>query len=327
MSCGTCPSGYTCGSANGIAVCRAASGVPLFSNVTVIVMENTSYSTLHDDSPKNSPYLHGLWMSAAYSTNYHGITHPSLPNYIALASGQPGVQSDGSDVACDCAPAGSSCTSLLCNRFSISPTCGCEQTTQHIGDQLEAAHLTWKAYAESMGTACNLTAAGDYVPRHVPFLYFKNVQEDMSQRCSAHVVDYTNLANDLKSAPSTFTFIAPNLTDDMHGTSILTSHTTEMAAGDKWLMDNVPAITGTDAYKRGGLLVIVWDEDDNSGIPTADAPIPIFVLSPLAKSGGFSSGTQANHYSLLATFEDGLNLPRLANAAKAQPLSDFFPDH
>ena len=45
-ACGHCPDGTTCGTANGIAVCRTASGIPRFTSVTVIVMENTSLSTL-----------------------------------------------------------------------------------------------------------------------------------------------------------------------------------------------------------------------------------------------------------------------------------------
>src|SRR5580658_10031374 len=37
-----CPAGYTMGTANGLAVCRAPSGIPLFTSVFLILMENTS---------------------------------------------------------------------------------------------------------------------------------------------------------------------------------------------------------------------------------------------------------------------------------------------
>ncbi|HEX4515939.1 MAG TPA: hypothetical protein VH054_20460, partial [Polyangiaceae bacterium] len=47
QGCGTCPTGYTCGSANGLQVCRSnASQIPLFTNVFVIMMENTTLATL-----------------------------------------------------------------------------------------------------------------------------------------------------------------------------------------------------------------------------------------------------------------------------------------
>ena len=74
--------------------------------------------------------------------------------------------------------------------------------------------------------------------------------------------------------------------------------------------------------------MIVWDEDDGSGgyfPPYSDDPIGLWLMSPYAKSGGYVSTTHADHYSLLATFEDGLGVGRLGNAATAAPLADFFP--
>ncbi|MEO7109394.1 MAG: alkaline phosphatase family protein, partial [Polyangiaceae bacterium] len=85
----------------------------------------------------------------------------------------------------------------------------------------------------------------------------------------------------------------------------------------------VPQITASNAYKNGGLLIIVWDEDNTNGVFANDDPIPIFVFSPYAKKG-FVSHVTADHASLLATIEDGLGLPRLGQAATAQPLVDYF---
>jgi phosphatidylinositol-3-phosphatase len=121
-------------------------------------------------------------------------------------------------------------------------------------------------------------------------------------------------------------FIAPNLVDDMHGISFNPfGAQANMKAGDTWLAANLPAITGSAAYQRGGLVLVVWDEDDLSGgLSGSDDPVPLFVLSPLAKSGGFSSSAHADHYALLATIEDGLGLPRLGHAAQATPITDFF---
>jgi len=37
---------------------------------------------------------------------------------------------------------------------------------------------------------------------------------------------------------------------------------------------------GSAAYAQGGLLVVVWDEDDGSGgLSGTDDPAPIFVMS------------------------------------------------
>ena len=137
-------------------------GVPNLRHVFVIMMENTSLATLAQS--QRAPYLKSLSATAATSANYHGVTHPSLPNYLALTSG--GTQG----VTCDCNPSGTACTSC--------GDCNCSQAAAHLGDQLEAAGLTWRAYGEDMGAACNTTSSGGYATRHVPFLYFSKVQGD-----------------------------------------------------------------------------------------------------------------------------------------------------
>jgi hypothetical protein len=311
--CGNCPTGYTCGSANGTPVCRAPSGVPLFKHIFVIVMENTSASTLA--AATNTPYLTSLAMQGVSLSDYHGVTHPSLPNYIAMTSG------DDYGIGCDCTPDMSS----MCNGFNCSAilsTCGCEQIAHNLADDLEAAGRTWRDYAEGMGTPCNTTSSGDYAVKHVPFLYYDDVQSD-APRCMAHVVDYTELAADLAAgnAPS-FSIIAPNLTHDMHNP--IPAGAQNLANGDMWLSQEVPKILASPAYTDGGLVVIVWDEDDLSGLFAPDDPIPFIAVSKLAKSA-YTSTVKGDHYALLATIEDGLGLPRLGNAIGATPLVDLFP--
>jgi hypothetical protein len=313
--CGTCPSGYTCGSANGIKVCRAPSGVPLFTHVFVIVMENTSQATLK--AATNTPYLTGLYSNAAWGTDYHGVAHPSLPNYVALTSGST------QGIGCDCLPTGTACTGGLdCN--ALVHSCACNKTTDHVGNQLESAGKTWRAYAEDAATACNVTDSGGYATKHVPFLYFDDVQTNTT-RCMSHVVDYAaSLPGDLSGTTPNFVFIAPNLTHDMHDP--FPASATNYANGDTWLGVEVPKIQATSAYKQGGVIVIVWDEDDASGgLTGSDDPVPIFVLSPLAKTGGFMATAHADHYALLATIEDGLGVGRIGMAAGATPLTDYFP--
>ena len=315
--CGTCPTGYTCGTANGLPTCRAASGVPLVKNVYLILMENTSKSTL--DAATNTPYLKSLASTWATGSNYHGVVHPSLPNYIAITSGSP------QGIGCDCAPTGSACTALTCNALvSLFVSCNCLQpsTVHNIADDIEAANLTWRAYAEDMGSACNLTSSGGYATRHVPFLYYSDISTNAA-RCSSSVVDYGKLAGDL-AAPPNLVYIAPNLTHDMHDPFPATS--TNLANGDTWLMQNVPAILTSQAFLADGLAIVVWDEDDLSGgLTGTDDAVPIFVMSPLAKQGGYVSAGKADHYALLATIEDALNLPRIGKAVGATPLSDYFP--
>lgn len=313
--CGTCPTGYTCGTANNLPVCRSTTtNVPLFSHVFVVLMENTSLSTLETGIKNNQAPNLKSWQSAyATGTDYHGVAHPSLPNYVALASG------DTQGIGCDCgaAPGNGTCYPVLDYCF----TCTCTSKAQNLADQIEAANKTWMDFGEDMGTPCNVNDSGNYAVRHNPFLYFDDVQTD-AKRCKAHVVDFSGF--DPNSAAD-FNFIAPNLVDDMHNPDPPDS--TNIPNGDKWLGTHVGAILASNGYKQGGLLVVVWDEDDGSGGVggTTDDPIGIWVFSPYAKSGGYVSKTHADHYSLLATIEDGLDLGRIGKASQATPLSDYFP--
>ena len=317
---GACPSGYATGTANGLPVCRAASGIPLFTNVFLILMENTSLSTLQPALADGgaAPNLGAMARTYATGSDYHGVAHPSLPNYVALASGS----TQGITCDCEALPDAGACGGLCNATFNVG-TCSCAASAQNLADQVETAGKTWMAFGEDMGasTPCNLVDNGNYAVRHVPFLYFDDIQTNAS-RCAAHVVDFSlfNVAS-----PATFTYIAPNLIDDMHNPD--PTNSTNIPDGDEWIGPQVKDIVASKAYGSGGLLVVVWDEDDlsGSGPLNTDDPVPIFVLSPYAKNGGYVSTVQADHYSLLATIEDGLGLPRLGSAATATPLSDYFP--
>jgi len=313
-ACGGCPGGYSCGTANGHAVCRDdGTGIPLFAHVFVVVMENTSYDALR--AADNAPFMNGLFDTAAFASDYHGVTKPSLPNYLAMTS--------GSDlgVKCDCDPVGSDCNSFTCNSISSAfVSCGCAQTgVDHIGDQIDAVGKSWKNYAEDLGSPCNLETSGSYATRHVPFLYYDDVAGD-AQRCAQVVVDYGELTDDLASPPA-LSFITPNLTHDMHDPSPATSQ--NLANGDAWLAAEIPRITDSPGFQDRGLLLIVWDEDDS--LLGGDAAIPFFLLSPLARQGGHEVTGRVDHFNLLATLEDGLGLPRLGGAVGTPPLEGFFP--
>ena len=76
-------------------------------------------------------------------------------------------------------------------------------------------------------------------------------------------------------------------------------------------------ITASAAWKDGGVLFITWEEDDGS----AGNRVLTLVIAP-----GLSHSTSSadyNHYSLLATIEDLLGVPRLANATQATAMNDL----
>src|SRR5580765_3056091 len=124
--CGTCPTGYTCGTANSLPVCRSTkTQIPLFTNVFVILMENTTLATL-ESNISSAPNLKTWQSQYATGADYHGVSHPSLPNYIALTSG------DTQGIGCDCGakPGGGTCFPVL----DVCLPCSCNQAvTGHLG--------------------------------------------------------------------------------------------------------------------------------------------------------------------------------------------------
>ncbi len=56
-------------------------------HVFVIMMENTSYKDLLSPSNQNTKFIQHMAANNGLATNYFGVTHASLPNYIAATSG------------------------------------------------------------------------------------------------------------------------------------------------------------------------------------------------------------------------------------------------
>ena len=264
---------------------RAAS-FPTFDHVFVIVMENHSYNQIIGSSA--APYTNSLAATGGLATNYFGVAHPSLPNYLALTGGSTfGITSD--------------CTT-------------CWVSAPNIADNLESAGSSWKAYEESMPSPCFVGDSYPYVQKHDPFIYFNDIRTN-SSRCQSHVVPYAQLASDLNSTATTpnYAFITPNMCNDTHDCSIGT--------GDSWLQQQVPQILSSPAFAiQHSLLALTWDEDDFSG--TNQVPL---ILVGSGVGTGVKSSTAYDHYSLLHTFEAARGAATLSsNDAGATVMSDFI---
>lgn len=230
---------------------------------------------------------------------YYAITHPSLPNYIALTSGgTQGIKSD-------------------CGR--------CDVNADNLGAQLQKAKISWKVYAQGLPQACSDSPrTGDYAKKHVPFLYYKSVLNDPA--ACANVVPFTQFATDAAAGKlPTFVFITPDLAHDMHGVGEGEDNTGKKIerAADAFAGDLVKTLEASPAWKQDTRLVITWDEGGGhqSG-PTSccnglamGGHIPTVVLGPQVKPGNDS--TQYSHYSLLRSIETLYHLPLLGHAADA----------
>jgi hypothetical protein len=271
----------------------AAGAVPSFSHVFVIVMENHEYNSVIGNPA--APYTNGLVANYGLATNYFGVSHPSLPNYLALTAGSTfGIASD-------------------CTTCFVSAT--------NIADQLEGSGRSWKAYMEDMPVPCYAGASsGNYAMKHNPFMYYNDIRNNPT-RCAAHVAPFTQFWVDMSSGlVPDFVWITPNMCNDMHDCPVGT--------GDAWLRSVVPTITGSAAFRNGGALFITWDEgSSNAGCCSGSwgGHVPTLVIAPNAISG-FRSATAENHYGLLRTIEDGFHLSHLGAAGWASnlPLREYF---
>jgi acid phosphatase len=245
----------------------AASTAPI-THVFVIVMENHSYNQVWGTS--STPYITSLGKAYARASSYYATTHPSLPNYLDMIAGS------NYGITTDC-----------------SPSSSCHIKARNLADLLQAKGLRWKAYMESMPAPCGLKSSGQYAPKHDPFVYFDDIRTN-STRCKSHVVPFISFSSDIQSLTRTpnFAFISPNQCNDMHNCSI---HT-----GDIWLKNHVPTILKSPACVQAKCLVVItWDEDNGH---SGNHVLTIFAGSG-AKTGGVSSGSRFNHYSLLRTIE------------------------
>jgi hypothetical protein len=282
--------------AAGSGPCGTVSAPPTYQHVIWIWMENHSYGDIIGNTAQ-APYVNSLAAECGLATNYHNISHPSLPNYIAATSGLSGRQ-----------------IKLFDNDCSVSKKCS--TSAPSIFGQGE----TWKAYQESMPANCHPSDSGEYAVRHDPPPYYTALAG-----CATLDVPYGQLATDLaNNALPAFSFITPNLIDDMHDGTI--------ADGDTWLAANLPTILNSTEYQAGNTAVfITWDEGtggktgENCTANTTDLSclVATIVISPSTPAGA-TSATLFNHYSLLGTAEQLLGLPALGQAASYPTMTAAF---
>lgn len=277
----------------GSAPSASAAPIPAFKHIFVIVLENKAYDQIIGNS--DGSYLATLARQYALADNYYAIRHPSLPNYLAMTGGDTfGVTSDCTD---------------------------CFVKGPNVVDQFEAAGKSWKAYMESMPSACFIGDAPPlYKQKHNPFIYYDSVRTNPA-RCNK-IVPFTTFASDIQAnALPNFVWITPNMCNDAHDCPI--------SAANDWLKIWVPTILASPAWKDDGALFITFDEGEQSDGACCQygrgGRIATLVISPLVQPG-FRSNIAYDHYSLLRTIEAAWGLPPLgkANCACSPTMADFF---
>jgi acid phosphatase len=283
---------------NGYTYTAPSASLPSFSRVFVVVEENQNYSSVIGSA--SMPYLNTLASRYGLATNYYANVHPSIGNYFWLTTGQT-ITSD--------------------SNFAGTVT------EDNIVRQLLAAGKTWKSYAESLPSVGY--TGGDaypYVKRHNPFAYLSDVLGSPTE--TNRLVPFSQFAADLSSNQLPhYSFIIPNQFNNAHdcpASNPSCTNADKLAAADNWLKTNIDPIIASPAFQQDGLLVIVFDEADDSDAANGGGKVTTVVISPKAKQN-FQSTTFYQHQSTLRLTAEGLGLTTFPGAAATAPnMAEFF---
>ena len=259
----------------------AATGPGAVTKVLVFVEENHSLSEMRSQMP----YAFGLAQRFGYATAYTAITHPSLPNYIAITGGQTyGITNDDGP--------------------SANPVAG----TSVFG-QAAVLGATAAVYADGMATNCATSDGGnDYAVKHNPWAYFTG-ERGTCQKDDLPV-GRLGVAITTGGLPNVG-MVVPNLCHDAHNCSLGTA--------DTWFKGWMTKIFAGPDWKSGHLAVLLTaDEDDQSQANT----VLTVVIHPSQKAHVVT--TALTHYSLTRLYEEVAGLPYLFGASSAPSMTTAF---
>lgn len=257
------------------------------TKVLTIVLENHGVAAVNRDMP----HLVALARQYGRTSNDRAVTHPSLPNYLALAGGSTfGVHDD----------AGPSAHPL---------------TGPSVFDLAISHGRSARTYAEAMPTRCALTSHGRYAVKHNPWTYFSDPES--RRRCAVDDVPLGTmtsgrLASDIAddSLP-TVGLVIPDLCDDAHDCGLATA--------DAWVADWVSRLQQGEDWSSGHLAVVVtFDEAETGG----DNTVMTVVIAPTLH--GVVVDQALTHLSWTRWMSDLVDTPAPRDAADAPSLGAAF---
>lgn len=192
-------------------------------HVFVIVMENTGL-----DRALRSQPIARLASKNALATNYRAVARPSLPNYLALTSG---------------------------NTWGIADNDYHPLPTADLGTQLTTAGVSWRAYMEGMTTEAGcMRSPYPYALKHNPFAYY-------GSECPSNVVPFEALDADLVGVTPNFVWITPGLCHNGHDCAVdiagtwLDGQVSRIVSSDAWRSDGILFIVWDEGDGGDGNLV------------------------------------------------------------------------
>jgi hypothetical protein len=219
--------------------CSASAAVPRvppFDHAILVVFENKESGSVIGN--RQAPAFNAYARRGARLTRYYGVTHPSLPNYLALVSGSTqGVTTNCTD---------------------------CSFSARSLADTIEAEGRTWKTYVEGLPAPGFLGPTdGRYAKKHNPFAYFRRIVDDPARR--QRILPVTQLTVDLAAGElPDFSLVVPDMCNSMHDCPV--------SVGDKWLRRTVPQLL---TLPRTVVFVLF---DEGASRARGGGHIPAFVL-------------------------------------------------
>lgn len=264
---------------------RPATALP--TKVLVIVEENHSQQA----ALAGMPNLARLAQRFGYAADFKATTHPSLPNYLAMAGG---------------------------STFGVTDNKGPDAhrlAGPSAFDAAIAAGKTAKTYAEAMPRPCGMRSTTRYAVKHNPWPYFSDPTSRAN--CKRFAVESgTTSAGPLRSDIDAGTLpnvgmLVPDICNDGHDCSL--------AVADGWLEKWLDLLMAGPDYRAGRLAIIVtFDEDDHS----AGNSVLTVVISPY--TSGVKGTLAYSHYSLTRYFAEITGTTPLGAAGSAASLRAEF---
>ncbi len=280
---------------------------PSARTVIIIPMENKSDAQIYGDTT-DAPYINGLFATAARVTNMNDEL-PALdsePHYIWMEA--------GTNVFTD----------ITFTADTDATMSNSTASTAHLVTQLAAAGKTWGAYEMGMtaGT-CPISSTGEYAAKHGPFVFFRDISgtppASTTAGCISHYKPITSLAADTAAdALPNYTFITPDLCNDMHGDLLCASGlatASNITAGDNWLKTNLPPLIAY-THTHDAVIFIVWDEGDSTN------KVPLLAIGDHVKAG--VDATTYTHSSMVKTVMELLGVTPLASVTSSTDFAAMF---
>jgi acid phosphatase len=197
--------------------------------VLTIVEENHGSASARD----GMPYLASLAQRYGVATDYRSLTHPSLPNYLAMTAGSTlGISDDGDP--------------------SAHPVSG-----PSVFDLALSHGHTAKVYAESMPSNCARGSADRYAARHNTWTYFPQSADCRDLDVSSDAIDADVAGGRLPAVG----MVIPDLCHDAHDCSL--------GEADAYLRDLMQTVLSGPDWVAGHLAVVItFDEVETGGAGT-----------------------------------------------------------